>query len=784
MSHKIVWSLLLNMVLILSCKTNVAVKSSCGDDYLDPGEECDGALMIAATCLDLGYYESTGAPSCNADCTMDVSMCSGRCGDGTIQTIHGEKCEGQNLGGETCTSQGLGGGMLACGGDCRFDITGCEIQPVCGDSVVTSPFEQCEQGDLNGTTCQDLGYYDGALACGLDCRFDVGSCVTFGRCGDGTIQKTFGEQCEGADVDEQDCPARGYYGGELRCGTDCHFDESLCIAVGRCGDETIQTAFEEVCDGVNLDGQSCLGLGYHGGALACSQDCRALDESDCVAVGRCGDETIQAAFEEVCDGVNLDGQSCLGLGYHGGALAGNRDWRALDESDCVAVGRCGDELVQTLFSEECDGSNLDGASCASLHYHGGTLSCDGACRFILTDCEAAGWCGDSVIQGAQEQCEAGQLSGMTCRALGHFSGNLACSADCQFSGCQDAVLIDSGFWTVLTLLHDGTVKGWGRNTNGQLGNGTSSDRTTPSAVSGLTDVTRVSSTRDHGCAVKSDGTLRCWGSNSSGQLGDGTTNYSLVPVSVSGIGNAVSVSAGWWHSCAILDDGTGRCWGQNDYGRLGDDSTVSSLVPVIVEGLTNAVSVITATNHSCALLGNGSVRCWGRNHVGQLGNGSNNDSLLPVNVSGLSNATALSGVEAHTCALTSTMEVWCWGANSAGQLGDGTTTNRSAPVKVSTLSSVEDVAAGYSHTCAVLSGGAVRCWGTNANGQLGNGSTTISHTPVAVSGLTSVSRIAAGISHSCAVKTDGMVWCWGGDTYGELGNGSGGASLVPVQVSP
>ena len=153
------------------------------------------------------------------------------------------------------------------------------------------------------------------------------------------------------------------------------------------------------------------------------------------------------------------------------------------------------------------------------------------------------------------------------------------------------------------LLGDGTVRCWGRNTEGQLGDGTTAGSLTPVQVVGITGAVAVSGGYEHTCALLGDGTVRCWGRNAEGQLGDGTRTGSSTPVRVVGITGAVAVTGGWWHhTCALLRDGTAQCWGQNDFGQLGNGTTTSSSTPVTMTGTgatwtssNSAVATIDAT---------------------------------------------------------------------------------------------------------------------------------------------------------------------------------------------
>ena len=308
------------------------------------------------------------------------------------------------------------------------------------------------------------------------------------------------------------------------------------------------------------------------------------------------------------------------------------------------------------------------------------------------------------------------------------------------------------------------------------------------------------------------GTVKAWGRNATGQLGDGTTADSSTPVTVSDLTDVQAISGGTYSAYALLtDSSTVKAWGSNRFGQLGDGTTDNSLTPVTVQVLTDededegvTVEAIAAGNGSAyALLSNGTVKAWGDNSSGQLGNGTTDNSLTPVTVSGLNDggvtveAIAVSG-NGSAYALLSDHTVKAWGLNDYGQLGDGTTDNRSTPVYVVddanvNLSGVQKIAAGYASAYALINDGtvkAVKAWGRNNNGQLGDGSTRNSSTPVTVSGLADdVEDIAAGWASGYALLANGTVQAWGDNASGQLGNGTGGNgthdydSLTPVTVS-
>ena len=197
--------------------------------------------------------------------------------------------------------------------------------------------------------------------------------------------------------------------------------------------------------------------------------------------------------------------------------------------------------------------------------------------------------------------------------------------------------------------------------------------------------TAIATGGNHTCAVAATGTVSCWGRNDDGQLGNGTTTDATTPVAVTGITDATAVAAGARHTCALAATGTVSCWGRNDYGQLGNGTTTSATTPVAVAGITNAVAVAAGGYHTCALAATGTVSCWGGNGYGQIGNGTTNSATTPVAVAGITDATAIAVGAIHTCALADTGTVSCWGSNISGQLGNGTTTRANTPVAVAGL---------------------------------------------------------------------------------------------------
>ena len=249
-------------------------------------------------------------------------------------------------------------------------------------------------------------------------------------------------------------------------------------------------------------------------------------------------------------------------------------------------------------------------------------------------------------------------------------------------GLRGAKAVSVGDGVACALLSGGIVKCWGSNSQGQLGAGkVAAYSATPLAVKGLRGAKAVSTSGPTSCALLVGGTVKCWGYNGTGQLGNGTTINSLTPVAVAGISSAIAVSVSETHSCAVLSGGVVQCWGYVSDAQ-------NSLTPVAIPGIATAKSIsvgyFLSASDSCALLSGGTIDCWGSNQFGQLGNGTVSafPTSTPVAVSGISTATAVGTGGPDTCALLAGGSVECWGGNGQGELGNGTNRSSSTPVVV------------------------------------------------------------------------------------------------------
>ena len=335
----------------------------------------------------------------------------------------------------------------------------------------------------------------------------------------------------------------------------------------------------------------------------------------------------------------------------------------------------------------------------------------------------------------------------------------------------------------------GTPFCWGFNQQGGVGDGSNVNRPTPIAVAGLpSGVTHVSAGHIHSCAATPAGAAYCWGDNQYGQLGDGTTiqRTSAVPVQGASGLTFVQIAAGTRHTCGLTTGGFIYCWGDNAFGQLGDGTTTQRSVPsMVVMPVGISFTQVTAGDlHTCAVASNSRAYCWGYNQSGRLGDGTTIMRLSPVQVVG----PQFKQVEAgwyHTCGVSLDDRGYCWGANNNGQLGDGTTTTRKAPAAVLLTAIFVRMSAGGTHSCALINAGVITCWGSNQYGKLGDATTTASNIPTVLQGANGIvfAWVAAGGSHTCGMTATGTAYCWGGGQYGELGNGSFTHRLTPALVA-
>jgi hypothetical protein len=326
---------------------------------------------------------------------------------------------------------------------------------------------------------------------------------------------------------------------------------------------------------------------------------------------------------------------------------------------------------------------------------------------------------------------------------------------------------------------------WGNNASGQLGDGTTTERTSPVKVAGGTGFAAVSTGGAHSCAITTAGIPYCWGDNTYGQLGNGSGSpTSSTPVRVAGGLTFAAISAGGSHSCGLTSSGVLYCWGYNGDGELGDGTTADRATPVAVYGGTTFASISAGGAHTCALNTAGIAYCWGYDGNGELGDGGSFYTVwtTPVAVAGGLRFAAISAADFFTCGVTTAGAAYCWGFNIDGELGDGTNSVSKVPSRVMGGLSLTSISSSGEHTCAITPTGDMYCWGYNCAGQLGFGNLGDLNYPVAVLGGLSFSSVSVGGVHSCGVTKDGIAYCWGNNTGGELGDGTTTGRMTPVRV--
>lgn len=403
------------------------------------------------------------------------------------------------------------------------------------------------------------------------------------------------------------------------------------------------------------------------------------------------------------------------------------------------------------------------------------------------------------------------------------------------SGKTPSSISCGGNHTIVKMT-DGTIYGTGRNTNGQLGNGTTTNQLTLTSIStsGKTP-SSISCGANYTIVNMTDGTIYGTGYNNDGELGDGTivdktsltlfinnttkspsfvacgayhTMICMTDNSIYGTGYNNSGQLGFGFSTdkalfvnipnvngktplaiycnynitiLLMNDGTLYGSGYDAYGQLGFGST--SVTQYTFIQLTNPngktpIALSCGNNHTIILMNDATIYGSGYNYYGQLGNGTNTDSTVFTQMTAISNKTPKSiscGLD-FTIVLMSDGTIYGSGVNSSGQLGDGTTTNRNTLTKMTSIINKTPIAiaCGYTYTIVLMSDGSVYGTGMNTSGQLGNGTTTNSSTLTLMNNNTGylAKSISCGSFHTIITMSNDSIYGTGLNTNGQLGNGT------------
>jgi len=354
----------------------------------------------------------------------------------------------------------------------------------------------------------------------------------------------------------------------------------------------------------------------------------------------------------------------------------------------------------------------------------------------------------------------------------------------SFAQCWD--VISGGDDYTLAIKKDKTLWAWGRNTFGQLGDGTTTNRSTPTQIGNDNDWISVQGRLTHSVALKSDGTIWAWGRNFAGQLGNGNTTNLSVPTQVGTDSDWKIISAGGSTTFAIKNDGSLWSWGDNEHGILGDGTTIGRYIPARVGTENSWQSVNISTSSAIAIKTNGTLWAWGRNNRGALGDATYIDRTVPTQIGTDNNwklaCTASSG---STVALKTDGTIWSWGYNADGQLGQGSfQSGINRPRQIGTDSDWQSISAMVNHTLAKKDDGTLWSWGINLSGTLGDGTFISKNAPIQVGTDTDWGNATATAFNSYALKNDDSLRVWGNNTYGQLGNNQSGVTqYTPIAIA-
>lgn len=830
-----------------SCANLQGYRLHCGacGNVCPTGEVCDGAGQCATTC-------QAGLTDCGGSC-VDLNTEFAHCGACGNPCQSGERCEAG-----ACV-QSCPGSQKSCGGLCVDTESDAEHCGACGQAC--DPFEVCVEGACVGgcpgaqTWC-DPGCYDlntnpnhcGACdnACPSDEVCNVGVCGASTGCDPG--QSECSGVCTDLQIDLFNCGA---------CGTRCG-DGQVCVS-GQCACEPNVRAdcdTNGTCETwLNLDPNHCGACGTvcDAGEVCDLGTCTCLGSRlDCVdPAERC--ETSYWMDEAHCGACNnacASDEVCIS-----GACS-----RQVVQPRLAAIGdtTC---YVRTDGAVVCWGNNIN-------NVRGDTLEDDVWGPVTISGIDGVAASAVSVAIEETHGCAVLDGGGVRCWSNANSAGRLGCDG-CTVTGPEPvdvvgistAVAVSSAFNSSCALFANGGVQCWGGGGQGQLGNGVTGSSPVPVQVTGLdgsgAKVLQLSSGRAFYCALLDTGAVQCWGRNAEGQLGDGTTTESALPVAVLGLDGTdrvVWLDAYEASACVVLESGKAACWGRNttsnvSFSKLGTGGGQSPPAfhmepqPVLtLDGTrddTTALAVTLGLDHTCFTIADGTTRCVGV-LAGFCGTGYDLELGRPSIMPELQGVVEMGSGDEYSCARapdgSGGEEVLCFGVNWTGQLGvpgdfgyprgtrlpglsdvaqvatggysgcavrnDGTvtcwgrrffdTTTRSGPEDRVGLSGVSAVSISYEHGCALLDTGAVQCWGQNDSGELGDGTQVPTATPVDVVGLDGVSasavQVATGVANSpaafsCALLSGGAVQCWGNNGEGQLGTGDTVDSLTPVTVT-
>ncbi len=346
-----------------------------------------------------------------------------------------------------------------------------------------------------------------------------------------------------------------------------------------------------------------------------------------------------------------------------------------------------------------------------------------------------------------------------------------------FSFLISTLMIHAQCWTTvatgnaanhsIAVSSSGTLFGWGENVNGQVGDNTTINRTSPAAISTENDWKVVAVNGSHTMAIRLNGELWGWGQNAGGELGDGTADNKLEPTRIGSATDWDTLSAGAGFMHAIKSDGTLWAWGYGGYNQLGVWAGVNVYTPTLVNTATDWKAVSGGVFSAAALKTDGTLWQWGNGYYQGAPSG------VPIQIGTDTDWKTIAHGAEHNLALKNNGTLWAWGNNLTGQLGDGTSggVHTGLPRQIGTDNNWVMIAAGGAASFAIKADGSLWGWGSNAYGQLGDGTTIDKAVPTQIGTDTDWKFIVAGGYYTLAQKNDGTLWGSGLNDKGQLGMG-------------
>lgn len=327
------------------------------------------------------------------------------------------------------------------------------------------------------------------------------------------------------------------------------------------------------------------------------------------------------------------------------------------------------------------------------------------------------------------------------------------------------------------VLHeDGSIWGLGYNINGSLGLGASTVTThTPVPIGSGSTWKRIaggtSGTDAVFFAIRDDGTLWGMGLNTASQLGDGTTTNRTSLTQIGTDSDWSEIATAGAHTVALKEDGTLWAWGTNTNGQLGDGTTTASTTPVQIGTDTDWRSIAASGSRTLALKQNGTLWGWGLNTNGQIGDNTTTQRTAPVQVGTATDWRSITAGVTHSLAIKTNGTLWAWGINSANQLGDGTTTQRNAPVQIGIATTWRSVSASTNYSIASRTDGTLWSWGSSFVGRLGRANLGSTTTPTQIGTSTAWADVQQNqnANHTFVTTVDGKLWAFGWNAYGQTG---------------